>query len=404
MKKKITILSLIILCSVFGIAQSSTLTRKLVNGKYGFGHPSLTLKDGNGYPLVESLTIPAIYDETSNVTFADEFSGLVGVKKDGKWGFINSTGATVIPFKYEEAGYFHEGLVAVKLGGKYGYISKAGAAVIPFKYDDAVEFHGGLAYVELGGKAGFINKTGVAVIPIKYDPQTNANFSTCNHCGATLYTFENGKAAALLDGKCGVIDTKGVFTACKEEDLETITYKGVAKKDNPSAWIKGSCQTNQDIKKIKINGVEHNEIKTNFDNQTMFAYMSKIKAGDKVTLEIIHAKGCSYTLTRPDGFVLDGGQAGVDDKPMKPIGAGLDSTTFSGKATGTMAIIQSSVGASDIKRVVLNDMDITAKLPAGQRKIINFSVFNIKAGQRATLKIVHSKGSTIKLMDPKGIQ
>ena len=89
---------------------------------------------------------------------------------------------------------------------------------------------------------------------------------------------------------------------------------------------------------------------------------------------------------------------------MKPIGAGLDSTTFSGKATGTMAIIQSSVGASDIKRVVLNDMDITAKLPAGQRKIINFSVFNIKAGQRATLKIVHSKGSTIKLMDPKGIQ
>jgi hypothetical protein len=404
MKKQTIILSIVILNSLMSIAQQSTLTATLVDRKYGFGYPSLTKKDGMGYPLIEALTIPNIYDATTNMTFKEEYSNLVGVKKDGKWGYINATGATVIPFKYDEAGYFHEGLAPVIAGGKCGFINKTGTLVIPMKYDYATSFTDGMAYVELGGKIGFINKTGTAVVPVKYDKQTDEAFQRCYHCGGAMNSFENGKAVVAMAGKCGVVDAKGVFTECADEALETITYKGVAKKDNPTAWIKGSCATNQDIRKITVNGVARNDIKTNFDNQTMFAYMSKIKAGDRVTIEIIHAKGCTYTLTRPDGFVPDGGQAGVDDKPVKPIGPGLDSTTFSGKVAGAMAILQSSIGAYDIKRVVLNDVDITAKLPVGQRKIINFPTYKLKTGQRVTLKIVHAKGSTIKMMDPKGIQ
>src|ERR1700679_1273176 len=80
MKKQYILLCLIVLNSLMSIAQQSTLTKTLVNRKYGFGYPSLTKKDKMGYPLIEALTIPAIYDDATNATFAEEYENLVGVK------------------------------------------------------------------------------------------------------------------------------------------------------------------------------------------------------------------------------------------------------------------------------------------------------------------------------------
>ena len=67
-----------------------------------------------------------------------------------------------------------------------------------------------------------------------------------------------------------------------------------------------------------------------------------------------------------------------------------------------MAIFQSSISARDIKKVVLNGMDVTVG-HTGQRVIINFLQYKLKAGQPVTVKFVHAAGSTIKLLDPKGI-
>ena len=71
--------------------------------------------------------------------------------------------------KYDEIIYFGDGLVTVKLNDKYGFIDKTGSEVIPAKYDDAWRFVNGLAEVELDGKHGFIDKTGNEVVPVKYD-------------------------------------------------------------------------------------------------------------------------------------------------------------------------------------------------------------------------------------------
>jgi hypothetical protein len=46
--------------------------------------------------------------------FAD--NGLAAVKKDGKWGYIDTTGAVVIPFQYNYAYSFSEGKAVVSLG------------------------------------------------------------------------------------------------------------------------------------------------------------------------------------------------------------------------------------------------------------------------------------------------
>ncbi len=308
MKKGFVLITLAVLCTALCFSQATTLTRKLVNGKYGFGYPSLTKKDGNGYPLIEALVIPARYDETSNVTFADEFEGLAGVKLDGKWGFIDATGATKIPFKYDDAGYFHESLALVAQNGKYGFINKSGATLVPLKYEEAHTFESGLAYVELAGKSGFINKSGVVIIPLKYDKQTDAAYKKCAHCGS-LYSFEKGKAVVILNGKCGIIDTKGIFAECAEEAVDSSTFTGVvngAKNHwgtNPGAAIKGSCESKMDIKQITLNGKDITGL-ISYENKMMYIGFSRLKAGDKVAIKIVHKKGVSFQLFGDQGFDL----------------------------------------------------------------------------------------------------
>ena len=49
------------------------------------------------------------------------------VKGDDKFVFIDKQGNAVIPFKYDDVGwYFSEGLISVGLNNKYGCIDKQG--------------------------------------------------------------------------------------------------------------------------------------------------------------------------------------------------------------------------------------------------------------------------------------
>ena len=65
--------------------------------------------------------MPARYEAAGNFS-----EGLAAVKENGKWGYIDGTGATVVAAKYASAGSFSEGLAAVKSGGKYGYVDRTG--------------------------------------------------------------------------------------------------------------------------------------------------------------------------------------------------------------------------------------------------------------------------------------
>lgn len=82
--------------------------------------------------------IPCVYDMIefinpvgdggiAQIQYADYFyEGIACVKKDGKWGYINTKGEEVIPFKYEEAKLFSEGLAPVKKDGIWGYVDTKG--------------------------------------------------------------------------------------------------------------------------------------------------------------------------------------------------------------------------------------------------------------------------------------
>lgn len=102
---------------------------------------------------------------------------LYPIHADGRWGYIDSTGAVVIPvsLKYDYVCEFHDGLARVNVGGKlyrrfrhydyrrheeirggkWGYINRAGALIVEVKYDHATDFHEGRAFVNTGGEWTF---------------------------------------------------------------------------------------------------------------------------------------------------------------------------------------------------------------------------------------------------------
>ena len=130
----------------------------------GFREGYCTIKDKNGWEgLMDSqgeFTIPCKYSFIAN-GFDDKYV-LIGI--NNKKGFAEkATGKIVIPPIYEinYSGWsFNEGLIPVKKDGRYGYINEHNQIVIPFNYDDAFEFSEGFAVVQRYGKYGYVDRFG----------------------------------------------------------------------------------------------------------------------------------------------------------------------------------------------------------------------------------------------------
>jgi hypothetical protein len=89
---------------------------------------------------------------------------------------MDKTGTIVVPPRFGFARDFSEGLAAVNVrgklhdnsvhGGKWGFIDASGALVIPAVYSDVrSDFHKGLAYVEENDQPIYIDRKGKRVGP-----------------------------------------------------------------------------------------------------------------------------------------------------------------------------------------------------------------------------------------------
>ena len=109
----------------------------------------------------------------------DFCEGMASVCRDGKWGFIDTSGREVVPCKYDCVDDFHEGMARVNIGGRWnlyrpermslcggktGFVDKTGREVILCQYLHAENFHDGFAdvFVEKDGKGDYflIDKSG----------------------------------------------------------------------------------------------------------------------------------------------------------------------------------------------------------------------------------------------------
>lgn len=118
------------------------------------------------------------------------------VRIGDKWGILTADGEQLAEVKFDSVGVFHDGLAVVKAAERYGYIDRSGAIVIPIQWMAAYDFSEGLAALRVDKKHfQFINTVGTVVIKSKkYD---------------SVGRFRNGICRVVKGGKVKWIDTRG---------------------------------------------------------------------------------------------------------------------------------------------------------------------------------------------------
>ena len=118
-----------------------------------------SLREPWGSKLVVSTALGAIlvllcsgcgHSTSESLQRDDSSRPLFPVAIGGTMGFIDDLGKLVIPSHYEAALPFSEGLAAAKHEGRWEYINRSGAEAIPYRYRTAESFHGGVAIVNTG--------------------------------------------------------------------------------------------------------------------------------------------------------------------------------------------------------------------------------------------------------------
>lgn len=176
-----------------------------------------------------ALVVPLEYDRGTH-SFSD---GLAAVTKEDKYGFIDTTGKLVVPLEYDFAYSFSGGMAMVEKDGKCGFIDTTGKLVVPLEYDDAEDFSNGLASVakrdaDGNRKWGYIDKTGAVVVPLEYDSYTSTRTNSIYCTNFSDGLVRVGKKDADGNFKYGFVDKTGALAVPLEYDFAGDFSEGLA--------------------------------------------------------------------------------------------------------------------------------------------------------------------------------
>lgn len=135
-------------------------------------------------------------------------NGLAIVKKDEKYGFIDSSRNEIIPLKYSSLSKFSNGVSNASFDNFKGYIDMSGRPLFPFGDDEKFEYLG-----DFNEGFGFVSgKNGEARVLSIIDPSGKTMFSINSTYQDNLVKFSNGKIPIYNKQKSSyydVYDTTG---------------------------------------------------------------------------------------------------------------------------------------------------------------------------------------------------
>jgi hypothetical protein len=169
-----------------------------------------TVTDSAAVVVEKPYDFEAIAKAIEGCEYLENFShGVARVKKDGQNFYIDLHGNIVEKPKVEED---PDRLTCEYEDGKYGYKDSKGNVVIPFKFHFAHNFSDGMAIVvNESGEVGYINTKGELAIPYQYDTMAESDGND----------FHEGLCAVVVDGshewvsyvdKTGKLAFEGVFS------------------------------------------------------------------------------------------------------------------------------------------------------------------------------------------------
>ena len=156
--------------------------------------------------------------------------GYRAIRRNGRYGFIDSRGRLRIANRYEGVQPFSEGYAAVKILGKWGFINLQDNIAVQPVYEEVRSFKDGFALVKQRGMAGLIEKKGNLVLPVRYDSidvLTTGNM-LLSHNGLKGLADRAGKI--LVQPKYDLLrDVGGGFAiVSKNSKYGVVSYNGVS--------------------------------------------------------------------------------------------------------------------------------------------------------------------------------
>ncbi len=156
--------------------------------------------------------------------------GLASFSKDGRYGYMDKTGAVLIKPVYRNAMSFSQGLAPVLFAdsGHWGYINKKGEVVIKPAYVSAGGFFEGVAVVSTGKNSydkdnvtGIIDKTGKVLIPFekrRIDQFKNGK-AVAESRYISHYIYKNGKTSLACDLET-LVNGRYAYIALSKNDVQ----------------------------------------------------------------------------------------------------------------------------------------------------------------------------------------
>lgn len=151
-------------------------------------------------------------------------------KRDGRYGFMDRSGAAVVDPQFDQLGFYFEGLATAVKEERYGYVDKLGSVVIPFRFESASDFEGGRAIVQENGLYGVIDRIGNYILKPEFSDiqglssglflvAKDSLYGYIDKGGvlkipfqySDAYPFSKGMAKVEMNGKQAYIDEQGNF-------------------------------------------------------------------------------------------------------------------------------------------------------------------------------------------------
>ncbi|MEQ9288601.1 MAG: WG repeat-containing protein [Cyclobacteriaceae bacterium] len=148
------------------------------------GYLSMATKNGDRF-----YSLSGRFEEVLGIS-----EGFVGIKLDGKYGFVDLEGRLRIANRYDSIRLYSDGMAAFYLRGNWGYIDKAENLRVQPIYESSFEYLNGTAIVIEDGKYGVINKDGKYLLKTIHEQITRNKY---------------GSFKVELEGKFGLYDKKG---------------------------------------------------------------------------------------------------------------------------------------------------------------------------------------------------
>lgn len=157
----------------------SAVVRVKQDGKYGYYLQDAYNRYGEEsvfrdmvFDDVDTFFDPDWYDWGSIGSYGGVF-GDIGVRKDGKWGLVDMVrNRWITPCQWEAVGCFRNNAIAkVKQNGKWGFVDRSGALVRPCQWDeiDRYDCFSKAIRVRQGDKYGYLDKVGGDLLGCEYD-------------------------------------------------------------------------------------------------------------------------------------------------------------------------------------------------------------------------------------------